>query len=340
MRRACIVGAGIGGLACAAALLRRGWRVDLVERSEHFAVAGAGLMLQPNALRALDAIAVRPEGKGFERMALGNAKARLLTHIETGPSLAVLRGDLHRALAEAASGAQVHFGSTAVEVGPSRVVTSRGVAIDVDHVIAADGLGSELRSRLAPKVRRLYSGYTCWRAIVDVQLDGLPCEYWGRGLRMGVVPLQKGTYVYLTANAGRHAPSLTRAQIIERFAGFAQPLASVLQALPEDVLHHDLDYLDAHVWWREGVWFLGDAAHGFTPNLGQGAATALEDALELARCLDEGTEQAYVERRRGRVRRVADRSQRAGWVGQWSNPVACWIRDAAVEWAPSPALAA
>ena len=85
---------------------------------------------------------------------------------------------------------------------------------------------------------------------------------------------------------------------------------------------------------------LGDAAHPMTPNLGQGAGQAIEDAVELDECLAgsptaEAALTRYEQRRVARANGIALASRRLGAMAQWSHPVAAWIRDRAMSLMPA-----
>jgi 2-polyprenyl-6-methoxyphenol hydroxylase-like FAD-dependent oxidoreductase len=87
---------------------------------------------------------------------------------------------------------------------------------------------------------------------------------------------------------------------------------------------------------------VGDAAHPMTPNLGQGACQAVEDAVVMARCLDEGGATAaalrsYERLRSDRAAMVVWRSRSFGRVGQVENPLLCWLRDRALAMIPTNA---
>lgn len=84
---------------------------------------------------------------------------------------------------------------------------------------------------------------------------------------------------------------------------------------------------------------MGDAAHPMTPNLGQGACQAIEDAVVLAACLKKntGVDEAFREyqsRRIPRAREAVLSSRRLGVVAQWENPFLCWMRNAAMRSVP------
>ena len=123
------------------------------------------------------------------------------------------------------------------------------------------------------------------------------------------------------------------------FDGFAGEVHDVLLRALEDLppLHHDLEELEAPLWGRGRVVLLGDAAHAMTPNQGQGAAMAIEDAVGLERSLRDGASGAlerYVALRHARVRRVQLDSRRFGEVAHWQSPMARWMRDSLLRIVP------
>ncbi|WP_392894483.1 FAD-dependent monooxygenase [Streptomyces sp. LN699] len=322
-RHVVVAGAGIGGLTAAVALHRKGWRVTVCERAPGPSAVGAGIVLAPNALRALDVIGFdagraagrtvaaamgvrRPDGSWLSRADTAAMAARY-----GRPPLAVHRRSLTAALAAALPAGTIRYGTgvTSVEqpdgnaarVGYERPVvrTAGGAALPADPVVAADGIHSPLRRRYFPHHPGLrYSGETAWRTVLAAAPDGVrpvadavAAETWGRGERFGTVPLADGrVYVYATAVVpeGRR-PTDVRAELLRRFGTWHDPIPALLERIdPAAVLRHDLYDLAAplprHHLGRL-VW-IGDAAHAMTPNLGQGGCQAIEDAVVLAHLLD------------------------------------------------------
>jgi 2-polyprenyl-6-methoxyphenol hydroxylase-like FAD-dependent oxidoreductase len=120
----------------------------------------------------------------------------------------------------------------------------------------------------------------------------------------------------------------------EVFARWHAPIPEIIEATePAAILHNDIiDRPPIREWGKGRVTLLGDAAHPTTPNLGQGACQAMEDAIVLADCLrsTNETERAlreYERRRRPRTTSVTNRSWRLGQISQWENPAACWMRN-------------
>ncbi|WP_367048127.1 FAD-dependent monooxygenase [Streptomyces sp. Je 1-332] len=366
-RAATIVGGGIGGLAAAIALHRRGWRVEVLERAPEFTEIGAGISLWPNALRALEVLGldrtVRALGAVEATGGVRDRRGRWLSRTDNaelarrfGHPLVVLhRADLLRALTEALPADSLRPASEVSAVrdddhGP--VVEHPGGESRPDLVVGADGLRSAVRGALWPDAAGpRYAGYSAWRMVTE-PLAAPPSEgaaTWGRGERFGYTALPGGRmYCFATASlpAGAEVASGTsqHGELLRRFGDWPEPIPTLLASVPPDaVLRHDLyDLPPLPSFVRGRVALLGDAAHAMTPNLGQGACQALEDAVTLAHCLDGTPDvpaalRSYDLLRRPRTRAISRRSARLGAVGQLAWPPAVLLRDAAARLVPERA---
>ena len=177
--------------------------------------------------------------------------------------------------------------STGVTAQFARAESARG-----DLLIGADGLHSIVRAHLFGTAPPRYAGYTAWRSVVDFRLTPLVAsESWGRGRRFGIVPLdERRVYWFATDNAPEHEHDpneSARVRLRRMFRGWHAPIEALIDASDEsDVLRNDIYDRDPLARWTEGrVTLLGDAAHPMTPNLGQGACQAIEDAVVLAASL-------------------------------------------------------
>lgn len=353
--RTLIVGAGIGGLTCAVALRRQGFHVEVVERAPTFAPVGAGITIQVNASAVLRALGINfseHDACSIGQVAMLDPQGRPLVQGDPGtglpefPSLNIRRPDLHRVLAEACGDTPIHLGRPVRSVTPSgdRVEVSfeDGEPSSWDLVVGADGIHSAVRrSILDPEAcTPRYSGQTCWRFVVEAPdlVPEITVERWSPGRRVGVVPLSRGgIYVYMVQSApeGTIAPgSDALAEIRTRFADADGRLDALLDRAEDQAVrahHGDLHDLPQQHFGRGRVVLIGDAAHAMTPNMGQGAAMAIEDAGALGLLAAQAPLEDLAERlasvRRDRVSQIHARSWQIGQMAHWEGTAKRWLRD-------------
>ncbi|WP_416565463.1 FAD-dependent monooxygenase [Nocardia testacea] len=362
-RRAVIVGAGVAGLTAAIALRQRGWRVEVLERAAEVEPAGSGLSLWPNGLRGLDVIgaggAIRRQSLAATEGGMRDTGGRWLSRTDIdalraryGDLVVIHRNQLSDILRAVLGPGPLRFGCAVQAVE----FTGRGVRVrhssgtsEADLVLGADGINSTLRATLWPRARRpVYAGYTAWRTIVtpaEPVLSG--GETLGRGQRFGIAPLRDGrVYMFGTANlaAGQRDPGGELDELRRRFGSWHDPIPALLAAAdPAAILRHDiyeLPPLDTYA--RVRAVLLGDAAHAMTPNLGQGANLAVEDAVTLAAVLDRTPDIAdalgeYDRIRRARVQPLARLSHRMGAALQLALPGVAPVRDTVLRLLPDAA---
>ncbi len=325
-REITILGAGIGGLASACALARRGADVTVLERAPAIAEVGAGLQISPNGLAVLDALgaggAVRDRAVRAEAVDLleGETGAPVLTldlarHGRGREWLFVHRARLIEVLEAAAraAGVRVELGVdvASVEDGEDVGLTmADGGRRRVPLLVGADGLRGPTRRALGAAPPAHFTGQVAWRATVPGQAPARARVFMGAGRHLVTYPLG-ADLINLVAVEERAAwaeeswsaegdPDAMRAA----FLSFAPEVRALLERVAQAHLWGLFRHPVARRWHGRRVALLGDAAHPTLPFLAQGANLALEDAWALASCLDGADLAAYQARRRaaGRAR--------------------------------------
>ena len=312
-----IIGAGMGGLAAAATLRRVGITARIYEQAGQFTRLGAGIQQSPNSIKVLRALGLEPRLRAlaFEPHSTRYRDAvtgRLLWEKLQGPvfedkfgapHLLLHRADLHSALASIVPPEVVHLGRRLVGFEQSSDnVTLRfadGSTAEADAMIAADGVHSLVREALLGPEKPRWTGRVAFRTVFPARLLGDlaidDCAKWIGPDRHIVIyytnPRRDEVYfVTSTPEPDFDIESWSSkgdmAELRAAYRDFHPDVRAVLDACPE-----------AHKWalverdplprWGTGrVVLLGDACHPMTPYMAQGAASAIEDAAVLARCLE------------------------------------------------------
>jgi FAD-dependent urate hydroxylase len=299
--RVLIVGGGVAGLAAARALGAAGFAPELVERESAWGHGGTGIYLPGNAARALRSLGLEQDvverAVAISKQRFRDSRGRLLLEVDVeklwngvGPCLALHRADLHAVLLAGALGIPIRMGLTV------RALREHGETITVefddessdeyDLVIGADGIHSTVR-RLAfgDDTRPQPVGQLGWRFLAAASAE---ITTWsvllGRRTAFLMLPIGDGrAYCYCdVVSDGDEKPEPARL-----FADFAQPVPELLESMsdPARVHRSAIEEVSLDSWTRGRVVLIGDAAHATSPNMAQGAAMALEDALALADCM-------------------------------------------------------
>ncbi|MFB9387730.1 FAD-dependent monooxygenase [Pseudonocardia petroleophila] len=348
--------------AASTALHRAGHAVTVLERAGELRETGAGIGIMPNGVLALDALGlggpVRERAAPFAEGGIRDRHGRALLATDRSalrdlvgaPVTVLTRPWLHRLLAAALPAGTVVTGRavTALREGPT------GVEIDghrTDVAVVADGAGSRLRAALFPAhpgLRR--SGESAARSVatgVPADLPLAPGELLDHrtGDRFGCMPMSDGgVYWYATwRDTAPDDPPARHRWLRERRADWHPCAAALIDATAPEAVHvvqtaQLARPLPALAVGR--VALLGDAAHAMTPDLGQGACQAFEDAVALGAVLTgAGPAEApaalarYDALRRPRTSALQRQAARANRVLGLHGP-AGRIRDAALRLVP------
>jgi 2-polyprenyl-6-methoxyphenol hydroxylase-like FAD-dependent oxidoreductase len=313
VKKVLIIGGGIGGLSTAIALRRAGIDVDLVEIKTEWKVYHVGIIVQGNFIRAMAALSIADKAvaAGFPYFGVrfqtihGHPVAEIPGIPMAGPNyptdLGIGRPALHKILSEAAleAGTNVRLGVTFMDIQQNEhsatVMFTDGTASEYDLVIGADGVHSQVRSRIFGDAHQpQFTGQGVWRYNIKrpEALDGAVLCFGLEGGKCGAIPLSDDTgYVLLVqAEPGNphHAEDKLADIFRERLAVCTGMMAELREQITDSslVIYRPLEALLMPAPWYKGrVLLIGDAAHATPPHLGQGAAQAVEDGVVLGELL-------------------------------------------------------
>lgn len=320
-----IVGAGIGGLATALAMLRAGLEVDIYEQAHTLEALGAGIHIGPNGSRILlrlglgaqiDAIAIQTVAEETRRWDDNHPLARFTNSQETiakfgAPIYSFHRGELQHILREAVPDQIVHLGHRCVGVTQRpdcvELIFADGSTTTADVVIGADGIHSLIRNTISTDTPRFY-GLCSYRGLVPAErLPFLTKEYrgisWlGPQREFVCYPVSHGRLIHyngIVPATEWKIESWTAEGRVEdlaaEFSGWNEQVREIIAAA-DKTMRYALYARDPLEHWSEKrLTLLGDAAHAMLPFGGQGASQALEDAVALAACLRSCTQQTLAE---------------------------------------------
>lgn len=335
-----IAGGGIGGVAAALALVRRGFAVKVLEQAPQLGEIGAGIQFGPNAFAALDALGIGEKARAravyTDEMVMHDAlDETLVGRIPTGaafrerfgnPYAVIHRADIHRSLLEGAreSGRVEVLTSTSVRRVEQdghgvTAIDGNGQAHRGQALIGADGVKSVVRQQYVGDAARV-SGHVVYRAVVDK--DEFPADLrwnaasiWvGPNCHLVHYPLRGGEQynVVVTFHSREHEEWSVREGSREEVQGYFEgicPRARQLIELPKDWKRWaTADREPIGTWIFGRAVLLGDAAHATLQYLAQGACMAMEDAVTLGEALRvHGNDfaPAFAHYQRSRVARTA-----------------------------------
>jgi 2-polyprenyl-6-methoxyphenol hydroxylase-like FAD-dependent oxidoreductase len=363
MKKIIIIGGGIGGLCAAIALQKAGIEAHVYEKVPRIKGLGAGITLSINAILALRKIGIEEAllkaGQALQSMSILDEKGKTIAQTDLKPvakrygttNFSIHRAKLHEILIAHLQPATLHtgkaFATCKQDEGRVHVQFADGSEAEGDALLAFDGIHSAVRRQFLPQAQIRYAGYTCWRAVIDYVPETAPdhaTESWGRGKRFGLVPIGGGKlYWFATANAveqDARMQQMSAAELTDYFSDFHSPVGDILrlthdhQLIWNDII--DLQPINQYAFGRVALG--GDAAHATTPNMGQGAGMAIEDAVTAARLLSENEVQKalqlYESARLKRTHNIVNASYRLGAVAQWENNWLRSVRNAAFRMIP------
>jgi salicylate hydroxylase len=336
--RVAVIGGGIGGLFAAIALREAGLQAAVYEQAPELGEVGAGVFLTPNSVRQLQRVGLRPEVErwgarvGFESRYFREDGAPIAPVQVTDSSgwnatYGMHRADLVAMLVTRLPSEVVHTGHRCTgfrqDDENACLTFANGASVEVELVVAADGVHSELRYHVAPPSRPVFSGSVAYRGLVPLErVPHWPTDRWqmwlGKGKHFLVFPVRAGrlvNYVGFVPMDKEMQESWSAPgdpdQLRAEFAGWDERIGGLLREVRHTFRWALYDREPLPTWTRGRLTLLGDAAHPMLPHLGQGANQSIEDGMALATMLARADRRtapaallAYEKLRRERVAEV------------------------------------
>ncbi|WP_247234602.1 FAD-dependent monooxygenase [Telluribacter sp. SYSU D00476] len=361
-----ITGGGIAGLTTAIALKRIGIHAVVYEAAPTIKAVGAGIGLAANAMKGFQKLgidhAIMQEGRLLDALVIKDERGRQITKTDTlassqkygADNFTIHRARLHQVLMSYLDDADVHTNKRLLhfERSGSKVQLhfADGSQEWVDYLIAADGIHSPVRQQLLPTATTRYAGYTCWRAVIDYPADHLreASETWGPMGRFGVVPLKDNKlYWYACVKARENDIRYKNFKVddlLQTFGSYHPPIPEVLQnTRTEQLIWNDIaDLAPLPQYAFDTILLIGDAAHATTPNMGQGACQAIEDAVILADVIQRAPTlpdafREFERLRMARTQYIVKQSRLIGVVAQLQNKLIGGLRNRLMRALPASA---
>lgn len=347
-----IIGAGIGGLTTALALKKAGISFKVYESADELKPVGAGIILAMNAMQVYSHLGladkIAENGNRISAINLTKPNFDKLSSNDLNffekqfnvSTIAIHRADLHKILVEEVGQEHIVLGKRLLNIIPTEnnhcLEFEDGSSIEAECLIGADGIRSIVRSQLFPKSEYRDAGQWCWRGVVDnIEMHGTyrneANEAWGKGTRFGFVRLNdRQLYWYFLADTDLAEAD---SEIIPFLKDYHPSVLQIVKATPKQNWFASpiMDLKPIQQWSLDKVCLIGDAAHATTPNLGQGACQAIEDAYVLGELLQKHSVneafRLYPTLRKEKAHRVVTMSWKIGKLSHLRNPLAIVFRD-------------
>ncbi|MGB1204803.1 MAG: FAD-dependent monooxygenase [Chitinophagales bacterium] len=357
-----IIGAGIGGLTTAIALEQKGIKTRIFEQAEQIKEVGAGIILANNAMQVYEKLGLRKiiEENGNSISSMNITKPNLkplskfdLSYFEqkhNAKNIAIHRGRLQQILIDKLKSTEIKLNNKLTSIVKSEngydLNFENGKQIQSSIIIGADGLNSVVRQKLFPNNSIRNANQICWRGVTKYELPikfrNELNEAWGKSERFGFVQIAENkVYWYALKSFKKNKNEFSINDLHQYFNSYNSVIKDIINSTKkEQIFSAEIsDLKPTNIWHKENVCLIGDSAHATTPNMGQGACQAIEDAFVLSECLDKyEIYQAftkYQELRLPKAHQVVKASWLLGKMAHLSNPILVGLRNQILRLTPS-----
>ncbi|MDQ0064649.1 FAD-dependent monooxygenase [Chryseobacterium lathyri] len=338
-----IIGAGIGGLALGNILKQHSYDFTIFEAAPEIKPVGAGIMMAVNAMQIFDRLGLKEKienaGNKIHGISITDESLKPITKTSipalekkyNSCNVAIHRAELQKILAENIGNKYIKLNHSLNKIeknGNYSLYFENGTQAESKIIFGADGIKSRIRNQILNTGTIRNAGQKCWRGLVTFdlpeQFDQEAIELWGKGKRFGFVKIsEKKVYWYALISEKKHKHYLG---LSENFKEFHPLVSNIIETTLEEciILNDITDLSPIPSWYSENLCLIGDAAHATTPNMGQGACQAIEDAYIIGRLLEDSKDfnavfEKFQKIRRKKVDYIVNTSWRIGKISQWEK---------------------
>jgi 2-polyprenyl-6-methoxyphenol hydroxylase-like FAD-dependent oxidoreductase len=356
-----IIGAGIGGLTTAIALEQKGINIRIFERSEQIKAVGAGIILANNAMQVYEKLGLRKiieeNGNPISSMNITKSNLKPLSKIDLSyfeqkhniKNIAIHRGKLQQILIDRLN-TKIELKHKLISIDKKANAYSlkfeNGKQIQSSTILGADGLNSIVRQNILPNNSIRNANQICWRGITDFNLPikfrNELNEAWGKSERFGFVQIAENkVYWYALKSFKKNKNEFSINNLEQYFIDYNSVIKDIIKSTKKEQINtaEISDLKPTNIWHKENVCLIGDSAHATTPNMGQGACQAIEDAFVLSECIDKyEITKAFTEYQKLRLpkaHQVVKASWLVGKLAHLKNPLLIGLRNQMLRLTPS-----
>ncbi|UWX61748.1 FAD-dependent monooxygenase [Chryseobacterium oranimense] len=338
-----IIGAGIGGLALGNILKNHQLGFTIYESAPEIKPAGAGIMMAVNAMQIFDRLGLKGKienaGNKVHGISITDEFLKPITKTEISAlekkysscNVAIHRAELQKILAENIGYEHIKLNHSLSRIEKNQNYSlhfENGIQAESKIIFGTDGIHSKTRSQILKTGSIRNARQKCWRGILEFdlpeELNHEAIEMWGKGKRFGFVKIsEKKVYWYALVNEKKYKRDWS---VSDYFKDFHTLTLQILEAtLDKNIILNDIiDLAPISSWHSENLCLIGDAAHATTPNMGQGACQAIEDAYIIGRLLETSQDfnalfEKFQQIRRKKVDYIVNTSWKIGKISQWEK---------------------
>lgn len=338
-----IIGAGIGGLTLGNILKQHGLDFTIYESAPEIKPVGSGIMMAINAMQIFDILGLKEKiekaGNKIHGISITDEKLKLISKTDVlelekkynSCNVAIHRADLQKILADNIGFEPIKLNHSLKEIQKKEnylLHFENRTEIESKIVFGADGIHSKIRNQIFGTGSIRNTQQMCWRGLAEFDLPERfhqeAIEAWGKGKRFGFVKMtDRKIYWYAVINKRIYKPNNS---LSENFHGFHPLILNIIDSTLQEniILNEIIDLTPIPTWYSENLCLMGDAAHATTPNLGQGACQAIEDAYIIGKLLEKNKDfnlifEQFQKIRRKKVDHVVETSLKIGQISQWEK---------------------